>query len=323
MPAISIIIPVYMVEEYMARCARSLFGQTMEDLEFIFLDDCTPDRSMDVMREVLEEFPQRRPQVRCFRMPVNSGLAVVRTKGVELATGDYIVWVDSDDELRTDACKLLYDKALEGGFDIVACDFEKRRGSWRKLCSQRTSPERVMLDLMSGRILGSLCCTMARRSLYEGLLPPKGNMWEDLVFVAQLYLKAGSWAYVPEALYFYHFRESSTTKSPGEEASVGRWMEVQKNAFLLLDILRQHYPEGSPEIVNMKYNSRHCLKPLVHRKEYYKRWRNCFPEVDKVYLLIPGPTMQQRLWFVLIHLHLYHPWKVVSGKIRSMLGGRF
>ena len=63
MPAVSVIIPVYKVEPYMARCARSLFSQTMEDLEFIFIDDCSPDRSIDVMREVLEEFPERKDQV--------------------------------------------------------------------------------------------------------------------------------------------------------------------------------------------------------------------------------------------------------------------
>ena len=52
MPAVSVIIPVYQVEPYMARCARSLFGQTLEDIEFLFIDDCSPDRSIDVMREV-------------------------------------------------------------------------------------------------------------------------------------------------------------------------------------------------------------------------------------------------------------------------------
>ena len=79
MPAVSVIIPVYNVEPYIARCARSLFSQTLEDLEFIFIDDCTPDRSMEVVREVLEqEFPARESQVRVFRMPVNGGLANAR-----------------------------------------------------------------------------------------------------------------------------------------------------------------------------------------------------------------------------------------------------
>ena len=76
MPAVSVIVPVYNVEPFVARCVRSLFSQTLEDLEFIFIDDCTPDRSMEVIREVLErEFPAREPQVRFFQMPENSGQA--------------------------------------------------------------------------------------------------------------------------------------------------------------------------------------------------------------------------------------------------------
>ncbi len=63
MPAVSVIIPVYKVEPYIARCARALFSQTMEDLEFIFVDDCTPDASIAVMQEVLQEFPKRKERV--------------------------------------------------------------------------------------------------------------------------------------------------------------------------------------------------------------------------------------------------------------------
>ena len=95
MPAVSVIIPVYKVEPYMARCARSLFSQTMEDLEFIFIDDCSPDRSIDVMREVLEEFPERKDQVVVYRMPRNSGQAAVRMQGLALARGEYVIHCDT------------------------------------------------------------------------------------------------------------------------------------------------------------------------------------------------------------------------------------
>ena len=97
MPAVSVIIPVCKVEPYMARCARSLFGQTLDDIEFLFIDDCSPDRSIDVMREVLAEFPARKDQVTVFRMPRNSGQAAVRMQGIALARGEYVIHCDSDD----------------------------------------------------------------------------------------------------------------------------------------------------------------------------------------------------------------------------------
>ena len=62
MPKVSVIIPVYGVEKYIERCARSLFKQTLDDIEYLFIDDCTPDDSVDVLRNVLEEYPNRKSQ---------------------------------------------------------------------------------------------------------------------------------------------------------------------------------------------------------------------------------------------------------------------
>ena len=123
MPAVSVIIPVYKVEPYIARCARALFSQTMEDLEFIFVDDCTPDASIAVMREVLQEFPERKEQVVVYRMPQNSGLVAVRMQGLALARGEYVIHCDSDDAVDPEAYQLMYEKAVAEDLDIVTCDF--------------------------------------------------------------------------------------------------------------------------------------------------------------------------------------------------------
>ena len=75
MPKVSVIIPVYGVEKYISRCARSLFEQTLDDIEYIFVDDCTKDNSIGVLQEVLEQYPQRREQTRIVKLLVNSGQA--------------------------------------------------------------------------------------------------------------------------------------------------------------------------------------------------------------------------------------------------------
>lgn len=85
---ISVLVPVYGVEKYIARCAESLFGQTYNDLEFVFVDDCTPDRSIAVLHEVMERWPQRAAQVRILRNDRNSGVGYVRQRLIDESTGD-------------------------------------------------------------------------------------------------------------------------------------------------------------------------------------------------------------------------------------------
>ena len=68
MPKVSVIVPVYGVEIYIERCARSLFEQTLDDIEYLFIDDCTPDRSIEILKQVLEDYPQRKTQTIIHRM---------------------------------------------------------------------------------------------------------------------------------------------------------------------------------------------------------------------------------------------------------------
>ena len=75
MPAVSVIIPGYKVERYIERCARSLFSQTLEDIEYIFVNDCSPDRSVEILEKVLEDFPQRKTQVKIISNPENRGVS--------------------------------------------------------------------------------------------------------------------------------------------------------------------------------------------------------------------------------------------------------
>lgn len=78
MTKVSVVIPIYMVEKYIERCARSLFEQTLDDIEYLFINDCTPDSSMNILARVIEDYPKRKFQTRILEMPTNGGLAAVR-----------------------------------------------------------------------------------------------------------------------------------------------------------------------------------------------------------------------------------------------------
>ncbi len=80
-PKVSIIVPIYRVEEYIERCAESLFAQTFDDIEYIFVDDCSPDKSVEILQRTLEKYPHRKRLTRIERLSSNSGQAAVDDKG--------------------------------------------------------------------------------------------------------------------------------------------------------------------------------------------------------------------------------------------------
>ena len=88
---VSVCIPVYGVEKYIERCARSLFEQTLDSMEYVFVDDCSPDNSIEIMQKVLEEYPHRQEQVKIIRHEVNQGVGAARNHAVAACTGNYII----------------------------------------------------------------------------------------------------------------------------------------------------------------------------------------------------------------------------------------
>lgn len=317
MPAVSVIIPVYKVEPYMARCARSLFGQTLDDIEFLFIDDCSPDRSIDVMREVLEGFPERKDQVTVYRMPVNSGQAAVRMQGMALARGEYVIHCDSDDYVDVNAYAALYGKARAEDLDVVTCDMAVEQDG--RVVEHVSGKCTSVARMLEGRERWNLVCRMIRRTLCEGIVPPVADMGEDMVIAVQAQLKARRTGHVDQTLYIYCFRDNSITNQEGNEALVARWESLMKNARLLVSLLedRYGYSGDEPELVHFKYRCRRIIRPLVHIPEFYRRWKETFPEVDRKILSLPTLSLKEKFWFLLIHLRLYHPFKRITGWFRN------
>ena len=123
---LSVVVPIYGVEAYIADCARSLLSQSWADAEFVFVNDGTPDRSMEVLAGVLKEFPQREVVI---VNQENRGLPQARKAGIAKATGDYIMHVDSDDWLAPGALEKLARKAMETDADVIHYYVKKVRAN--------------------------------------------------------------------------------------------------------------------------------------------------------------------------------------------------
>ena len=129
MPKISVLIPAYNVEKYIARCLDSVIGQTFPDIEIIIVND----GSTDGTASIIDEYATRDSRIRVIVHSENCGLMWVRKTCIEASTGDYLMIVDSDDRIKLDACELLYSAAVNSGADLVVAGYEVCYSDGRKV----------------------------------------------------------------------------------------------------------------------------------------------------------------------------------------------
>lgn len=221
---VSVLVPVYGVEEFIAQCATNLMDQTYKDVEYIFVNDCTPDASIDQLKQVIEQYPERRQQVKILNHAQNLGSAIARKTALNAATGDAVVFVDSDDYVESTMIEKLVDKMLttradivDGGYSIV------NNGASVKQCYPMHVSDKAYLkaylcqNVESNRIWGRLI----KRSLFvdNNITFFKGvDYGEDFSVLPRLLINARrSW--VDECLYYYRddnsqsYTNNITTKS--------------------------------------------------------------------------------------------------------------
>lgn len=109
--SVSVIIPIYKVEDYIDRCARSVFEQTYSDIEYIFVNDCTPDRSIEILEHVMKDYPERAEHVIILNHEQNMGHTPTRNDGMKAATGEWLFFMDADDVIVPECISLLYEEA--------------------------------------------------------------------------------------------------------------------------------------------------------------------------------------------------------------------
>ena len=171
--------------------ANHIRRQSLDDLEYIFVNDCTPDNSMEVLDRIIAQYPDRQQQIRIINLPENKGAAYAREVGIKAATGEYVIHCDSDDWIDTDMYRLLYEKAECGKHDIVICDWYETDGV-QHIHRQQDLDKRpdIMQGLINRSISGSLCNKLISTALYKEIVDfPKAHMMEDVFYSIQLFAK--------------------------------------------------------------------------------------------------------------------------------------
>lgn len=312
MPKVSVIVPVYGVEKYVERCARSLFEQTLDDIEYLFIDDCTPDKSIEILKKVLKDYPQRNNQVIIHRMESNSGQAAVRKWGMLNSTGDYVIHCDSDDWVDVTMYEKMYNKAIEEGSDVVVCDFCNSDGincgQTVKSCFTNNT-RNFLIEILYHKSTPSSWNKLIKRSVYKNsdIIYPKYPMAEDLTLISQLIYRCNTLSYVPEPLYVYYENQKSISNSAGETQIVKRFNDSIYNLSLLFDMFAESKVGEQVHVayLNAIMHQKNRLLPLINQKKYYQLWTNTLPQVNKSLLKSSITSYKDKLRIIIVQLRLY------------------
>lgn len=274
---ISILTPVYCAEPYIEECARSLFSQDYLNIEYIFVDDASPDRSMELLRGVMGEYPDR--DVKIVENPCNLGIAGSRNAALDAATGDYVLFVDSDDSLAAGAIAMLADRALNTGADIVSFDYVERR---RRFSHTRCEPfayvskREYIRALLWRRAHIALWSKLIRRTLFNGLrFVPGMDYGEDFFLLPQLVYRADMVEKLDTALYNYRInpRSISNNLSPAKASQVVHAAELLERFFTPL-------PDYASMIAGMMMHNKIALLQSGDRATW-RYARNLYGDVDR------------------------------------------
>ena len=299
---VSVVTTIFHCEKYINACARSLFEQSLDSIEYIFVNDATPDNSINVLEKAINDYPNRKPFIKILNLVKNGGVSNARRIGIANATGEYVIHADSDDWVDKDMYERLYLKAKETDADIVGCNFRHEFTDIQYDFRQQYADtmEENIRRLINGKIFPSLCTSLTRRSLIEdnGITFPVGlNMGEDLYFNLQLYLHAKKIVSLDWAPYHYRHTEDSscvqrTRRSIDSDISI---------AGLIDKLIKEQnlYKKYAKDIEYRKFFSKLPLIQNLNHKDNYQEWLNIYPETNKHIWQYEKLNWKQKLelWF--------------------------
>lgn len=216
-PVVSVIVPIYNSALYLEKCLQSLFRQTLDSIEYIFIDDCSTDLSLDILKKTIRSFNDRSDCVRIIEHDLNKGVAVSRSEGVRMATGRWIIHCDSDDILEENAYEKLVSAGETYNADIVGCGFVVFGNEIKEYSAKE--PVGVVdfkwaMSAIGGsdknRLMGSLWNKLIKRELWEDVIIPEGLSYcEDIAVLFQILQKKPRIYYIGDKLYHYRIHPTS------------------------------------------------------------------------------------------------------------------
>ena len=321
---VSVIIPIYKVETFIERCATTLMEQSLPEVEYIFVDDATPDNSISILEEVIARYPYRKEQVRIVHHAENKGLPAARNTGLALATGEYIFHCDSDDYVELAMLEEMYNTAKELDADIVWCDWYLTFAQNERYMKQPSydAPLEALKAMLSGAMKYNVWNKLVKRSLYvdNKIQFPSGyGMGEDMTMM-MLFANANKVAYLPRA--FYHYLKLNTGAF-SQTYSERHLQELKYNVSRICDYMQVEYgDELEKQLAFFKLEAKFPFL-ITNDSRKYKLLKEWYPEANDYILQNRNVSSRSRwlqlfawkgLWWI-VRMHYLLVIKVVYGII--------
>lgn len=302
---VSVVVPVYKVEKYIERCARSLFEQTLQEMEFIFVDDCSPDNSIEILNKVIEQYPQRKDQVIILTNSENRGPMQSRLDALLQSNGQFVAAVDSDDWIESDTFQILYQKAEEEKADCVIFGYHRDFADYSETCLRvfpYTNGKELVENvykfpfeffmwgvlLKNDDYLKDIFKRYYNNPDWEGI-----TMWEDVAIMLPYYYGAEKLAYCKNCFYHYNKANESSTVNNQNEVKVYQALKV-------VDYLRNTMNSQSLNLTfhNLALGAK---GPLIELKGS-KFWRREHQEANQYILQFKSiPLLLRYLLYFMAH----------------------
>lgn len=326
---VSVIVPVYNAAQYIVRCVDSLMGQTLEDIEYIFVDDCSTDDTVEVLERATALYPERKDRVRIIHLEENSGPGIARHRGFVQSTGAFIMFVDIDDSIDSEMASKMYKLAVDNNAELVCCGrktfFEDGRLKNVDSFAEAGDKEqyfRHYICMMSGDLSANITDKLISRRLMETVKHiPAGKIAEDWALCVQLVHKAEHIATTDEALYHYHIHPGSLFHFSTKEEALKVAEYDKANIDLVISYLEE---EGLAEkyryeIEARKYTAKGTFANMTDDDAMYRQWKDTYREVNRSILFNPYMTFYSRKVYLLKWFRIERKYRSIMDSIQHFL----
>ena len=312
MKKISVIVPIYNVEAYLERMLESLINQTYKNLEIILIDDGSTDSSA----KICDKYKKKDKRIVVMHKK-NEGVSVARNKGLELARGDYIGFVDSDDVISLDMYERLYNNIISTNADISVCSystFSKDVDFEYKDNIKIFNKEEALKDIISdGIITNFLWNKLFKSNLFNNIKFPENCIYEDLYVMPKLIEKIDRLCFDYSKLYGYFKRNNSYVNTYNEEKNKNylnfcdeRYTYLSKYKYLnnYLESYRCFYIYSA----FLQCSKSKCIDVInsYYMKEYHKIFKNNFKHLNK------NVSLKRKILFYILYINKNTFFKIVS-----------
>ena len=283
---VSILVPFYKVENYVGRCVESLFTQTYKNIEYVFVNDCTPDGSMEVINEKINKYGMN-DKCKMIIHNQNQGISASRNDCLDNMTGDFFLFIDSDDYIDKDMVELLVDAAIKEDADISGCGYIEEFADHSVEHPQKYTNDHgdMMRAITLLTIKGVMWKLLVRSTIVtehkdEVRFIPDRNMVDDYLFCCQIFYYAKRFASVDRCMYHWiqynpnNYTHTTVFAVESQAAAIRKTEEFYREKGV--------YDVVKTELIQRKFISK---LPLLFDKECIDvvRWRNLFPESNNVW----------------------------------------